>query len=176
MLKRVNHKKLTLFAKKPIRYLRVTLPHQKIAFSDLSFYYKDNRDNEKKIEDVKLLHALDSTENGEHTAYMFDKFKATGYKRDLKQEYIAIDLGKEYAISSINFSPYVEPGLYRDIKYELFYWNNGWQSLKIVNGADKHVVFKDVPKNALFILKDTGGNYRLGPRPFIYRNNEVLWH
>ena len=40
--------KLNSLSDQPVRYLRVSLPYQKIAFSDLSFYYKDNRYIEKK--------------------------------------------------------------------------------------------------------------------------------
>lgn len=43
-------------------------------------------------------------------------------------------------------------------------------------GSKKHVIIKDVPKNALFILKHPDRNNRPGARPFIYRDNEVLWH
>ena len=168
--------KLKSLSNQSVRYLRVSLPYQKIAFSDLSFYYKDNRDIEKKILGVKLLHNQDSTENGEHTNYIFDEFKATGYKRELDEEFIEIDLGKEYVISSINFTPYFEAGLKDDLEYELFYWSNGWQSLKKQMGSKKHVIIKDVPKNALFILKHPDRNNRPGARPFIYRDNEVLWH
>lgn len=168
--------KLKSLSNQSVRYLRVSLPYQKIAFSDLSFYYKNNRDIEKKIEGVKLLHDLNSTENGEPATYMFDKFKATGYKKELNKEFIEIDLGNEYTISSINFTPYFEAGLKDDLEYELFYWNNGWQFLKNQKGSNKHVIIKDVPKNALFILKHPDSNNRPGARPFIYKNNEVLWH
>lgn len=168
--------KLNSLSDQPVRYLRVSLPYQKIAFSDLSFYYKDNRYIEKKITGVQLLHNLDSTENGENAVYMFDEYKSTGYKKELKDEFIEIDLGKEYVISSINFTPYFEAGLKDDLEYELFYWNKGWQFLKKQMGSKKHVIIKDVPKNALFILKHPDRNNRPGARPFIYRGNEVLWY
>lgn len=169
-------RKLNALSTQSVRYLRVSLPYKKIAFSDLSFYYKNNEGIEQKIESVKLLDELDSTENEEYATYMFDDYKATGYKRELNKEFIEIDLGKEYVISSINFTPYFEAGLKDDLEYGLFYWNNGWQSLKKQMGSKKHVIIKDVPKNALFILKHPDRNNRPGARPFIYSNNEVLWH
>lgn len=172
----IYNKKLNSLSNQAVRYISVSLPYQKIAFSDLSFFYKDNRNIEKKIEGVKLSHDLDSTENGEHANYILDEFKATGYKRELDEEFIEIDLGKEYVISSINFTPYFEAGLKDDLEYGLFYWNNGWQSLKKQMGSKKHVIIKDVPKNALFILKHPDRNNRPGARPFIYKDNEVLWH
>lgn len=172
----IYNKKLNSLSNQAVRFLRVSLPYQKIAFSDLSFYYKNNEGIEQKIESVKLLDELDSTENEEYATYMFDNYKATGYKRELNKEFIEIDLGNEYIVSSLSFTPYFEAGLKDGLEYELFYWNNGWQSLKKQMGSKRHVIIKDVPKNALFILKHPDKNNRPGARPFIYKNNEVLWH
>jgi hypothetical protein len=51
-----------------------------------------------------------------------------------------------------------------------------WQFLKNQKGSNKHVIIKDMPKNALFIIKHPNRNNPPGARPFIYRDNEVLWH
>jgi hypothetical protein len=89
---------------------------------------------------------------------------------------VDIDLGGEYVVSNISFTPYFEAGLKDNLEFELFYWSNGWQSLGKQTGSNKHVVFKGVPKNALLILKHPDRNNRPGSRPFIYKENEVLWH
>jgi len=160
---------------RPVRYLRIILPYSILAFSDLSFYYRAIDGKEIKVPNIKLLQPFSNTENGEKTDYLFDDYFATGYKKDLKQKYIDIDLNNEYSLSSVGFAPYFESGLKEQICFELFYWNNGWQSLKTQTGSKKHIVFHNVPKDALFILKQKGATLNRS-RPFIYKNNEVLWH
>lgn len=131
---------------------------------------------EKKIENIALINPLDTTANGETTDYIFDEFIATGYKKELKKDFIDMDLGNEYTITSICFAPYYEAGLKTDVNFELFYWDHGWKSLEKQYGSDKHMVFKNVPKGALFLLKHQDIHQPPGARPFIYRNNEVLWY
>ncbi len=167
--------KLRLSLNKSVRYLRITLPYKKIAFSDLSFYYNENG-VEKKIEKIKFINPPDITQNGESVENIFDKYKATGYKKEINKDFVDVDLSGNYIITAIHFTPYFEAGLKENLEFELFYWNNGWESLGKQKGSNKHVVFKDVPKNALFILKHPDRNNRPGSRPFIHRNNEVLWH
>lgn len=172
----IYNKKIDSRYDRPVRYIRVSLPYRKVAFSNLAFYYNDPAGEEKKIETVTLVHPLDSTENGEITDYIFDEYIATGYRRELGRNHIDIDLGDEYTVTSVRFAPYYEAGLKKEVNFELFYWNDGWKSLGKQNGSDKHVVFKNVPKDALFLLKHQDINNSPGARPFIYRNNEVLWH
>ena len=118
---------------------------------------------------------LEKSENGENPSYIFDDYKTTGYKKEINAEYIDIDLGDEYLISDISFTPYLEAGLKETLEFELFYWNNGWESLGKLQGSNKHLVFKDVPQNALFILYHPDRNNRPGSRPFIYSDNEIQW-
>lgn len=172
----IYNKKISSRYDQPVRYIRVSLPYRKVTFSNLAFYYKNSTGEEKKIETVTLIHPLDSTENGETTAYIFDEYIATGYRREVDRDYIDMDLGDEYRITSVCFTPYFEAGLKDNLEFELFYWSNGWQSIGKQPGSNKHVIFKDVPKNALFILQHPDRNNRPGSRPFIYRENEVLWH
>jgi hypothetical protein len=172
----IYNKTIKPLYQQPVRYLRVSLPYHKIAFSNLAFYYKDTTGKEKKIENVTFVNPLDSTENGETTDYIFDDYIATGYKKELNKDYFELDLGNEYRITSICFAPYFEAGLKKDVSFELFYWNDGWKSIGKQNGADKHVVFKNVPKGALFLLRHQNVNDRPGSRLFIYQDHEVKWH
>jgi len=127
---------------------------------------------EKKIEKIKFINPPDITQNGESVENIFDKYKATGYKKEINKDFVDVDLSGNYIITAIHFTPYFEAGLKENLEFELFYWNNGWESLGKQKGSNKHVVFKDVPKNALFILKHPDRNNRPGSRPFIHRNNK----
>lgn len=167
--------KITVSSNKFVRYVRLSLPYRKLAFSDLSFYQFENG-KDKKITGTKFLSPPKITDNDESVLNIFDEHKATGYKSDVNNDFIDIDLGKEFIISRINFTPYFEAGLKSDLEFELFYWNNGWKSIGKQKGSNKHVIFKDVPKNALLILKHPDIKNRPGSRPFVYRENEVLWY
>lgn len=77
----IYNKKIDSRYNKPVRYIRVSLPYKKIAFSNLAFYYNDPYGEEKKIGPVKLIHPLDSMENGEISDYLFDDYIATDTRR-----------------------------------------------------------------------------------------------
>ncbi|MDD2612215.1 MAG: hypothetical protein PHR38_05450 [Bacteroidales bacterium] len=160
----------------PVRYVHISLPHERFAFSDLSFYYRSAKKKEEKIENIRLLEPLDSTLNGEKTDYIFDDYISTGYEKSLKKKYIDIDLGAEYHISSVQYAPYLYAGLDKDTNFELFYWNKGWKSFGKHMGSKRHIVFQNVPKGALFILKHPDRNNAPGSRLFLYKRNEVFWY
>lgn len=57
--------------------------------------------------------------------------------------------------------------------YELFYWNNAWQSLGTKIATHTNLTYQSVPKNALFVLRDlTKGKQE---RIFTYENNKQIW-
>ncbi|MDD4444145.1 MAG: hypothetical protein PHP81_03700 [Patescibacteria group bacterium] len=168
--------KIGSYSNRTVRYIRLSLPSKTLAYSDLSFFQRDSEKKEKKINHVKLVHPLDSIENGEQVSYIFDEYKSTGYIKELNKNFIDIDLGAEYCISSVDFTPYIDSGLKKEFEFELFYWNNGWQSIQKQMGTGKHMIYKDVPKNALFILLHQDKNNRQGSRLFIYRDKEILWY
>jgi len=159
-----------------VRYIRIALPHGSFAFSDLSFYYLSTKKKEEKIKGIRLLEPLDSTLNGEKADYIFDDYISTGYEKELKKKYVDVDLGAEYNISSVQYAPYLFAGLDKDTKFELFYWNYGWKSLGGQMGSKRHIVFGNVPRGALFLLKHPDRNNTPGSRLFLYKNNEVLWY
>ena len=160
----------------PARYLRVSLPQRVLSFSNLAFYCRNGEGEEVKIETPVLVHPLDSTENGEITSYMFDRYIATGYQRELEKDYVDIDLGGEYVISSLCYAPYLFCGLKEEETYELSYWDGGWQYLDRRQGSGKHLIFKNVPRGALLQLRFQDTGKRPETRPFIYQENEVRWY
>lgn len=172
----IYSKKLPSLSDAPMRFLRVSLPQRRVAYSDLSFYYKESDSTEKRIEGISLCQPLSPTANGERPEYMFDAHHATGYKHPVDTDHIEIDLGGVYRISSIGFTPYLQPGIRPHVEFELFYWHNGWQSLGNYKGATTHIVCRDVPKGALLLLKHENPKDRPGSRPFIYQAHEAVWY
>lgn len=64
---------------------------------------------------------------------------------------------------------YLQPGA----EYELFYWDDGWQSLGKKTATDRPLVFEDVPAGALYWLVADGSNRE--ERPFSYDDGRQVW-
>lgn len=85
-----------------------------------------------------------------------------------------LDLKEPRVISQIGFCPRndsndVEPNNI----YELFYWNNGWKSLGRKMANSNNLVYKSVPKNVLFWLRNlTKGKEE---RIFTYEDSLQIW-
>lgn len=58
-------------------------------------------------------------------------------------------------------------------EYELFYFKQGWNSIKKDTATENYLIYNNIPYNALFLLK----NYTMGneERIFIYENNKQIW-
>lgn len=93
--------------------------------------------------------------------------------RENDETYIGFDFGSKYAvkITKIKFTPRNDDNaIVPNVKYELFLWENKWISLGIQTGnEDKTVIFKNIPLNALLLLKDNEGGTE--NRIFTYNNN-----
>lgn len=91
--------------------------------------------------------------------------------------YIGFDLGdKKVRVSKIRYIPRNDDNcVVRNVNFELFYWKDKWVSLGIKKGnTDKTVLFKNVPKNALLLLKNTEGGSE--NRIFTYKENkQIFW-
>lgn len=85
-----------------------------------------------------------------------------------------MDVGRKIRLDKIVYSPrnrdnYIRPG---DV-YELFYCNGDWQSLGTIQATADSLLYQDVPKNTLLLLR----NYTRGTneRIFTYENGTQLW-
>lgn len=90
------------------------------------------------------------------------------------QWWVGLDLGKSEKISAVGFCPRTdENNVFTGLKYELLYWNSGWKSLGVKKATINELDYKNVPTNALFILKClNGGNEE---RIFTYENGRQIW-
>jgi len=171
----IYHNDVEVDFKKSVRYIRIIMPYKVFAYSDLCFWGNSNKGKEK-IKNISLIHQLDSTSNGETIGNIFDKYYQSGYKKEIPEAYIDLDLGKKYTISAIQFTPYFLSYLEDKCNYDLFYWQNGWKYIDTKKGMRKHIVFENVPKQSLLILKNKDKARDINSRPFIYDNNEVFWY
>lgn len=90
------------------------------------------------------------------------------------KSWILMDFGKPYEIYKIKYVQrsrmnYIEIGH----TYELFYFNIGWKSLGQTVATESFIEFKNVPSNAVMLLRDlTKGKEE---RIFIYENGQQVW-
>lgn len=87
---------------------------------------------------------------------------------------IGMDLGDSKEISKIIFYPKNDGNfIIPNMEYELFYYDFGWVSLGKKQAKNFSIIFKDVPQNALLLLRNnTEGNEE---RIFTYENGEQKW-
>lgn len=87
---------------------------------------------------------------------------------------VGMDLGDSKEISKIIFYPKNDGNfIIPNMEYELFYYDFGWVSLGKKQAKNFSLIFKDVPQNALLLLRNkTEGNEE---RIFTYENGEQKW-
>lgn len=91
-----------------------------------------------------------------------------------KKYWVGLDLKKPCRIGDIVLYP-KNDGNFIDIgdRYELFYYDKGWVSLGKQTAIDFFLIYRNVPKGALLLLKD----YSKGKeeRIFIYKQDKQVW-
>lgn len=162
------------------RYLRFVLPEDLCRVAEMRFFgfpnYKVSGQANQEIElEGKFISSHFRTNNepkkvndGNVLSYFVSKDQTGGW--------VGIDLGENSGakVSKIEFYP---PNDGNSIEigdhYELFYWENGWQSLGDQVAQEEELMFTDCPGNALFILRNhTKGK---AERIFTYENGKQVW-
>lgn len=75
----------------------------------------------------------------------------------------------EITYTHVNYDNYVFPG----DSYELFYCDGDWKSAGVMTAESDSLVFKDVPANSLYLLKDLSRGYDAAV--FTYENGVQVW-
>ncbi|MCD8261967.1 MAG: discoidin domain-containing protein, partial [Bacteroides sp.] len=89
--------------------------------------------------------------------------------------WIGLDLGIPVEVQSVRCVPRSDDnGIYTGDSYELVYWGAGkWNSLGVQVTRERFLVFKDVPENALLLLKNHTRGVK--ERIFTYENSTQKW-
>lgn len=161
---------LVVSTKRKLRYVRMSLPYYSIALNELAFI----AENGERISNVHFVQQLDTTETGEKPEYALDEMPDTGYlKLDIDAGYVDIDLRGTYVLSEVRYIPYHQMLLDKDVSYELLYWKDSWQSLGNATFRGEPLIFKQIPKDALLLLKPKIQTTRISYRPFICKEDEI---
>ena len=155
------------------RYLRYKTPStSRTSLAELSFYTQTPIGIRKIIGTPIAYKVLP-----EAIKYAFDGTRETIASTKSTKYWIGIDLGEnmEQSVCSIKFIPKsdtngVEPGHL----YELFYFQKIWKSLGRQVCTDDFLIYENVPKNAILLLKDrTKGKEE---RIFYYNAEQQIWY
>lgn len=157
----------------PFRYLRYkTPPTSRTSLAELAFYTQTPV-GIKKITGTPMAYKV----LPEAINYVFDGNRETIASTKSTKYWIGLDLGEgmEESVCMIKFTPKsdtngVEPGHL----YELYYFEKSWHSLGRRVCTDDFLVYENVPKGAILLLKDrTKGKEE---RIFYYDAGQQIWY
>jgi hypothetical protein len=108
-------------------------------------------------------------------AKLFDSIPFNFYRADTSRtdRFVGLDLGvdKKALITRVKYMPYSDDnGVRSGDTYELFYWNEGWNSLGTSIAEAGKVQFNNAPKGALLLLKNADGGVQ--QRIFRYKDGK----
>jgi hypothetical protein len=154
------------------RYVRFLAPDKgRINIAEVEFYSLDGDKNEIKlkgeiIHDGKILKGK--------IYDVFDKNSGTSLSSEPKS-WIGLDLRQPKIIRKIRYLPRNElNGIEIGDLYELFYFSSGaWHSLGRKVADKNYVIYDNVPKGALLVLKDLSEGK--DERIFSWENNKQKW-
>lgn len=115
---------------------------------------------------------------GRHTrAAAFDRKPLTFFESEPgPRAWVGMDFGHPVRMTEIDYLIRSDGNnVWKGDIYELFYWDtDGWTSLGRQKATRMSVTYRNVPQNALLLLRDiTEGN---NERIFLYKNGEQIWY
>jgi len=174
------------------KFFRYDFPQFKDSVFDgpaeISFYTSQN--NTLKKINGKYFGA--SQFSGEHVELMTDNDILTyaevwDYKEDLDLEtgklvlrkdnrplWIAMELDSAVTVTHVGICPRNDKnGIYAGMHYELFYWDDNWESLGVKMATGDSISFDGIPENAVLWLRnlDEGKEERI----FTLEEGEQIW-
>jgi len=164
--------KITLKKQKRYQFLRYLFPNDTYgSLGEIGFYSSKN----KRINGL-FIKSNAVSEKDLNIAFdeKFNKFIHTKEKGDYNEQWIGLKLDKSQNLSHISFCPRTdENNIIPEMIYELFYWNNKWISLGKQKADSNKLMYKAMPTNALFILRNlsTGKEERI----FTYNKGKQIW-
>lgn len=166
--------RLAVSAQRKYRYLRYHSPKgSRSSLAELQFYTADGSGKERLLTGSHIARGVDMPNVGN----VFDGSLSTICRGLATGYHIGLDLGEGNAsmVTGIAFCPstdlnFVEKGHL----YELYYFDTEWHLIERQIAQKGELTFKNVPSNALLLLKDkTAG---IEERIFEYKNGEQIWH
>ena len=88
--------------------------------------------------------------------------------------WIGLELEKPVTVQAIEYCPRTDDNnIVPGEKYELLYWDNRWVSMGKQIAKEHWLVYKNVPRNGLYWLRNISKGRE--ERPFTYENEKQIW-
>ena len=165
--------KLVLKNQRKYQFVRYLFPDGTYgSLGEVGFY---TQNKEKSLKEI-LIKDKRVSERDLQIAFdgEFNKYIHTEKIDDYNGAWVGLNLRKSIKITEISFCPRTDQNnIEKGMNYELFYWHKTWVSLgRKVAGTNK-LYYKNVPTNALFLLRNlTEGKEE---RIFTYKKGAQIW-
>lgn len=162
-------------------------PHANVAWLEFLTNVKYGYSNVLPSTPAAVLHPEDTVREAGNTHWMklldapsWDKMKwkaeYDGNMQTAPSAYptVFLRLEKPQVVERIRFAPKnADNGICRGDEYELFFWNNGWESCGRQVARFEYLEFQNVPEGTLLWLR----NYSSGKEelPFVFQNGRQLF-
>lgn len=164
---------------KPVkcRYIRYIFPEHKDVLSELNFF---TQNAQGELEEIEGKFFSPNSEWITELTKLFDKDILTFSDLSIYESvensncWVGTDFGKEKEIVAVGIcSRNDKNNVIKGMEYELFYWDNEWQSLGTQVAKDYSLQYDNVPDNALLLLKCTteGKENRI----FTWKGDTQIW-
>lgn len=162
-----------VFPEKKYRYVRYFSPNNSINVAEIQFWNKTDKGNENKLIGKTIYFMSGDSILSPEPSNAFDGNIRTNFNAP-SGSWVGLDLTYPELILKIKYLPRnnfneIEAGN----KYELFYYNYGWQSLGVQIAVNQYLEYDSVPANSLLLLKNlTQGKEE---RIFTYEKDKQIW-
>lgn len=175
----VSYNYIILHTSKKYKQIRLALPQNTIAISDIAFF--ERHDNQlKQIPNVKVTANI-KKDSIKELHRIVDGLTGTGFlgsfdRNDKKNRDILFDLGKETEVYAISIIPKSGIQVNNNENFTLYYWNNEWIPAKVVKGDQECITFDSIPSEALYLIKSPKwmDSYH-AERIFTYKKGRIYW-
>ena len=175
----VSYNYITPHTSKKYRKIRLALPQNTIAISEITFY--ERHDNQlKEIPNVKVTANI-KKDSIKELHKIVDGLFGTGFLgsfdcKDKKDRDILFDLGKEIEVSAISIIPKSGIQVNNNENFTLYYWDNEWKPEKTGKGDQECITFHNIPSDALYLIKSTKPvDSYYAERIFTYKKGRIYW-
>lgn len=153
--------------------MRYISPKNGIFLAELQFWGKDKQGKERRLEGIPITYIANDSISKIEPEKAFDNDIRTNFNAPAGS-WIGLDLQSNQFIDRIKYLPRNNFNVIElNNKYELMYYNQGWKSLGIKTAANQFLEYEDVPRNALFLLRNiTQGKEE---RIFTYEDEKQVW-
>lgn len=175
----ISYNYIILHIQKKYRQIRLVLPQNTIAISEIAFYERHNNQL-KQISNVKVSANI-KKEYIKELHKIVDGLSGTGFLgsfdcKDKKNRNILFDLGKETEVYAISIIPKSGIQVNNNENFTLYYWDNEWIPEKVVKGDKECITFDSIPSDALYLIKSAKpmDSYYAG-RIFTHKKGRIYW-